>query len=83
MVVCKIEIWPGGDKDKARPLGVMMIANDGTGDADRANYAVKLSHAGIYFGRKGSWKSGTVKGHLRRLSPYHLVARALAACGIR
>lgn len=29
------------------------------------------------------WKTGSVTNHARNLSPYHLVARVFAACGIR
>ncbi len=80
MIVVKMELWPGGDKSKARPLGVIMIANDGTGDAESGDYLVEASHAGKYFGkRKEPYKSGKVKGFLRGLSPYRLLYRALKA----
>lgn len=83
MVVAKIELWPHGVQDKAKPLGVVMIANDGQGDAEHGSYDVALSHAGKYWGKPGAWKSGHIERYRRTLSPYHLVARALAACGIR
>lgn len=82
MVVCKIELHPGGDKSKAEPLGVIMIANDGTGTLEEGNYDVYLSHAGIYWRKEGYWKSGKCS-YKRSLSPYHLVLNALKACGIR
>jgi len=80
LIVVSIEIWPHGDQQKARPIGVAIITNDGTGDKDHGNYKVKLSHAGKYIGKPGAYKTGTVKEHLRRLSPYHLVYKALKAC---
>jgi hypothetical protein len=83
MVVCTIELWPHGDKNQARPLGVINISNDGTGDAQSGNYEAELLHAGVYFGKPGNWRTGSVSGYRRSLSPYHLVARALVACGIK
>jgi len=80
MVVCKIEIWPHGDQSKARPLGQVVIINDGEGTPERGNYDVALSHGGIFYGRKGAWKTGRVLQHLRKLSPYHLLLSALKAC---
>jgi len=80
MVVVRIELWPFGQQDKSRLLGVVKIANDLSGDKKYGNYVVDLSHAGKYLGKKkGVWKSGRVKHHLRRLSPYHLVYKALKA----
>lgn len=29
MIVVKVEMWPGGDAEKAEPLGVLMIENTG------------------------------------------------------
>ena len=84
MVVVKIELWPGGDKSKARLLGVATIANQGTGDATHGNYKVDLTHSGVYFGKPGTWRTGYVLGHRRDLSPYHLVMKALMnALGIK
>ena len=83
MVVVKIELWPNGDKEKARTLGAMTISNDGTGDASSGNYDVGVCHGGSYFGKPGLWKRGRVRSFRRSMSPYHLVARALSSCGIR
>lgn len=82
MIVVKIEMYPGGDKTKKYPLGVIIITNDGTGTAKEGNYDVALSHAGVYVNRKGIWKKGKVRGFPRKLSPYHLLARALRAAGV-
>ena len=81
MIVVNIEVWPGGDREKMRYIGTMVIANDGSGDKVRGNYIVSMSHAGIYYGkRKEPWKLGNVKNHLRSLSPYHLVYKAIKSC---
>jgi hypothetical protein len=79
MIVCKIELWPRGDKTKARTLGTVVIANDGTGTPEHGNYDVALSHAGVYRkeGEYKAWKGGRVLGHYRMLSPYYLLQAAL------
>jgi hypothetical protein len=78
MIVVKIEVWPHGDRQQARLIGSCVIVNNETGSAEKGNYEVGLSHSGIYYGkRKGLWKKGTLTGHLRSLSPYHLVMRAI------
>ena len=77
MVVIKIELWPFGFKENAREIGRMHISNDTTGDKVKGNYKVKLFHTEKYSNKPGIWKQGVVKGHLRKLSPYHLILKAL------
>jgi len=79
MVVVKIELHPGGDPEKARPLGLVVISNDGTGSDEQGNYDVALAHSGKYYGKKGVYKRGKVRGFRRALSPYHLIKMALEA----
>lgn len=80
MIIVRIELWPLGDPTKKRLLGIAKIANDGTGDKKQGNYNVELSHAGKYIDKKkGIWKRGRVENHFRKLSPYHLVYKALKA----
>jgi hypothetical protein len=57
-----------------------VIANDGTGTQEIGHYDCAVAHAGPYAGKPGAWRGGRVIGHLRKLSPYHLVREALAAC---
>jgi len=83
MVVVKIEIWPHGEQKNARDLGSIIICNDGTGSKDLGSYNIAVSHGGRYWGKPGVWKSGRLKNYRRSLSPYHLIAKALAVCGIR
>jgi len=80
MIVIPIELWPQGDQDQKRILGVITIVNDGTGSAGFGNYNVKLSHAGKYINKDGAYKTGVVKNHKRSLSPYHLLFKALSVC---
>lgn len=81
MVVVKIELWPHGDYMKAKQIGEVKIAlTEATPTGSHGSYEVELSHAGRYWGRPGVWKYGQLKNHVRELSPYHLVMRAIAAC---
>jgi hypothetical protein len=88
MVYVRIELWPGGDRTKARLLQEATIANVG-GDAERGDYAVGVSHSTTY---KGSgfadparpkpaevWKAARITNHARKLSPFHLVCKAVGA----
>lgn len=77
MIVVKIELWPLGNANKAREIGRVEIANDGSGTKTHGNYLVNLLHAGIYWGKPGVWKRGKVTKHPRMQSPYHLVLKAI------
>lgn len=82
MIVVRIELWPHGDESSSKPLGVLVISNDGTGNQQLGNYSVTASHAGDFYGkRKEPFKQGVVTGFLRHLSPYRLIYRALKAIG--
>ena len=81
MLIVKLEVWPGGDKSRAYPVGEAHIINDLTGTPSHGNYDVQLMHSGKHVRREGIWRRGRVERHLRRLSPYHLVQRAASAEG--
>lgn len=83
MIVVKIELWPHGDQSQAKQIGWVDIANDGTGDVVESSYKVSVRHGGKYFGKAGFYRIGKVNAFKRELSPYHLVSRALQACGIK
>lgn len=76
MIVVRVELWPQGDKSKARCLGEAEIAN--VGDTQQAgDYDVRLLKWGA--GRR-TWKAGRVTGFPRlKLGPWDLLYRALAA----
>ena len=88
MVYCRIELWPGGDRTKARLLQEATIANVG-GDRERGDYAVGVSHSTTYKGGGFAdpaspqpaevWKAARITGHARKLSPFHLVCKAVGA----
>lgn len=78
LIVAKIELWPYGNANRARDLGVVEIANTG-GDINHGDYDVRLQKSPEYSRRPGIWKKGAVKGFpRRRLGPYDLLLRALA-----
>lgn len=83
MIVVKMELWPGGDETRARGLGTIIIANDGTGTGEVGHYNATASHAGKYFEKRGGeiWKKGRVVNFARSLSPYRLLSRVLKAMG--
>lgn len=83
MVVVKIELWPNGDESLAEPLGRVDIVNNNTGSIQEGNYDVRVKHGGKYFGKSGFYRIGKVTSFRREISPYHLVARALQACGFK
>lgn len=74
MIVIRVELWPFGDKTKARHLGTALIANDG-GDRRTGHYWVKLFSRGK---RKRLWKEGVVADFPRlRLTAWDLLYRSL------
>lgn len=89
MVYVRIELWPGGDKAKAKLLQEVKIANDATGDLAAGNYDVTVSHSTTYKGKGFTdvlapkpaeiWKIGRVLGFDRAQSPAHLVRAAISA----
>lgn len=53
MIRITVEMIPHGDESKKRPLAMMEIANDGTGDDTTGNYCAVMV-AEYTSGRKGS-----------------------------
>lgn len=85
MIYVRIELWPRGNRERARVLGEGTIAN--TADAaDRANfgnYNVNLMKSPEYARPQNlgqTWRRGRVVNFPRkRLGPWDLLFRALAA----
>lgn len=74
MIVCKLEMWPGGDARRAYPLGTVEIANVG-GTESRGDYDVRLHRRD----GRGIWRRASVSGFPRKaLGAYDLLMRALA-----
>lgn len=77
MLRVTIEVIPKGDESRRRHLGTLEIANDGTGNSETGNYAVRLAK----FGRPNqSWMRGAVRGFDRiKKGPYDLLLQCLLA----
>jgi hypothetical protein len=84
MLVCKIEMWPGGSEARAREIGRVLISHVG-GDLNYGHYKVVMPKSPEYAKSAGIWKQGEVRNFpRRRLGPHDLLLRALAACiGLR
>jgi len=78
MLVLKLELWPQGDRAKARDLGTLEIGNVG-GDADEGDYRCMLTEpvesGGSLVARGRGCK---VRGWRRANGAWALVAEALA-----
>jgi len=98
MIRCIIELVPFGEESKKRPIGIIEIANDGSGNEFTGNYKVLLRKTPPWKGAlKSEWKTalvkatrddgaimiGKVEGFDRiKQGPYDLLFKALKACGL-
>lgn len=82
MMVVKFEIWPGGDKYKAREIGQLRIANQSKDGTRRANYQFALFDTG---GKGINEKlvpiaGGRINRHIRSNPFWVLALKALRLC---
>jgi hypothetical protein len=83
MIVVRVELWPGGCRDRARLLGMATIENDGSGTQTSGNYRATFMGAtltGITSAvwRRPAWKTATAAAFPReRLSHWDLLYRLL------
>lgn len=78
MIVCKLELWPGGNEENARHLGTIEISNDLITTFGSSGLRGTYSFD-IWKKRLGSpWKSGRIR-EFPRLSyhPWNLVRQIL------
>lgn len=85
-VYVRIELWPDGDRSKAKLLQEAIIANVG-GTGTHGDYAVRVSHSTTFKGNGFGnplrpapdevWREGRIANHARNLSPFHLVCKAV------
>ncbi len=82
MIVVRVEIWPGGNRDRRRHLGTAAITNNACGTETRGSYVARFFVAGK---RKKTWHVTNVNGFPRtRLLAWDLLFRALRnVCGKR
>ena len=75
MVVVTVDLWPGGQQERAQPLGRAEIANDGTGAQGVGHYRVRLFQKGK---ARRVWRTTRVTDFPRkRLGAWDLLCRAL------
>lgn len=96
MLRCTIELVPHGDETRKRVIGLVEIANDGTGTPQKGNYKVFLKKTPPFAGAlREAWRRGLLKGeddeaiagvveghHRTQRGSYDLLYRALKACGL-
>lgn len=82
MIRVTIEMLPRGDESKARHMGTIEIANEGTGTLDLGNYKVRCSKMAK---PTQTWKTGAIKGFNRKTRGVHdlLLLALLAVVGPR
>lgn len=71
MIRVTVEIVPFGRDEWAKRVGTLLIANDGTGDADTGNYV---------FVRKDDrtgYREGSVSDHAREGSVWDIIGKCL------
>ena len=94
MIRCTIELLPFGSEERKRTIGLVEIANDGTGTSEIGNYVVSLKKTPPFSGcLRSNWRRGrfddaeiiqdVVEGHHRsKRGVYDLLYRALKSCGL-
>lgn len=81
MILITIKLVSAIDESRSREIGRMLIANDGSGTAERGDYQIRLMRRGTI---DVVQKTAEVKGFPRQSTVvWALVARALANLGIR
>jgi hypothetical protein len=76
MLVLRLEMWPEGDRSKARVLGVLRVSNVG-GGLDEGDYQVELDEL-----EAKETRSAQVTGWMRGRSAWALVFEALTRLGV-
>lgn len=94
MIRCIIELVPHGIEEAKRQIGLIEIANDGTGNVDTGSYSVALKKTAPYEGAlRKNWKNGKLQNdkilygqfegfHRKKRGVYDLLYLALKACGL-
>ena len=72
MIAIKVELWPYGDRKRAKPIGLCLIANDGTGTEQVGNYKA------VFKTEKEEFNSEVKDFPRLRLNAFDLLYRALA-----
>ena len=77
MLVISIELWPYGDRGKAKQIAVGRIVNDGTGTMDSGNYTAEFQ---VEWGSKmQQWRAAKLLAFPRKERTAWELLRALLA----
>jgi hypothetical protein len=77
MIVVEVKLVSAISPDRSRPLGRLVLANDGTGSKTKGNYAAQF-----YGGKGGFGKAATVRDYPREaVAIWNLVRRACEEAG--
>lgn len=71
MIRVTVELVPFGDEARKKTIGIMNIANDGTGDIEIGHYEARLEDD------RGTEKTVSVLNHIRQDGVWRLIRRAL------
>ena len=71
MIRVTVELVPFGNEERKKVIGIMNIANDGTGDREIGNYEARLEDD------RGTEGTVFVKNHIRQEGVWRLIRRAL------
>ena len=75
MIVVRVELWPFGEQKNASTLGIMCVANDGSGTKTKGNYKAMAFAKGS---RVKIWKDTEIKNFPRKkLLHWDLLYRVL------
>ncbi len=83
MIYVRMELWPGGDRERATCLGEAVISNTGEGTKTSGSYHTYLSRRGgfkkpVTGAIRFSWREGCIDGFPRkRLLAWDLLFRVL------
>ena len=76
MIRVTVELVPFGDEEKKKTIGIMNIANDGTGTKEFGNYDARLEDD------RGTEKTTKIQRHERAAGVWTLICTALCDMGL-
>lgn len=81
MIHIRMELWPGGDKSKAKSLGEAIIhLRETRNNKEIGNYTFKIFKGTFFSPSQGTWKKESVEGFPRlskRFGPWDLLTMCL------
>ena len=72
MIRVRVDLVPFGNEDKAKEIGQLILANDGSGNVFTGNYVF------VYADNSGVEHEGSVKDFPRRMGIWELISECLS-----